>query len=184
MKRGKMPFNFHSNLSDVLGNLFRYRIGYVALVAEVEVRSDRSLNSQDSASPPVIDPTDVTSRRLERQATLRLRLGLDKIAESFRLDEVELSIEKRTPRKLSGLCRSDTPNRAKPTQQGIHDGAPAMNVEFTAVFAGKTCRPGEESDKPSIDRRTIRGAKSSQHKARRRWNGSGYRFDNESNARA
>ena len=93
---------------------------------------------------------------LHRKAPLRLGLGIDQIGQRLGLDQIDLAVEKGAAREFAGFGMPDAVEAGDRLQHLGHDGAPAMDMEFGDILAGKAVGPGKEDDQATVEHGSVR----------------------------
>ncbi|CAG1012824.1 hypothetical protein RHIZO_04349 [Rhizobiaceae bacterium] len=151
-----MLLKFHANFSNVFSDSFRYRIGYVALIAKVDSGHDIRLDTHDAPAPTLVQPAHVTICGAERHSALNFRFRLDQVGKGFSLYKIHFAVEKRTLRKLTTFSRAHAFEVTKSVHQRSDDRAPSMDMELGTVFTGKTPRCLKESHQTGVNNGPVR----------------------------
>ena len=82
-------------------------VGHAVVLGKVEGRLDVRGGSNERVSPSLVPSPERAAGLRERLATLRRRLGVEKVREALRLGEVELIVVERAPGEFAGLGGAD-----------------------------------------------------------------------------
>ena len=84
----------------------------VRLVREVDARLLQRQEVADRHRPALVHRAELATRLRERLTPLGLRLGVDEIRDTFRLQQVQPAGEKSAPCELTGFVPAVHPNRS------------------------------------------------------------------------
>ena len=93
-----------------------------------------------------------TLQLTQRLAALPIGVGMDQIVETFGLGEIELAVLERAAGKLARLRRADIGQSRERCEQRRQHRAPAMDMKFGDVLAGRTCRSRKPQHHRIVDR--------------------------------
>ncbi len=133
--------------------------------AETPGSSMKSIAASRRASMAMISPRQVVKGAaraafevMESLSPLILRSGLDQIGNPFRLHEVDLAVAEGPSRELSRVGGTHAGKRTQGGEQGLDDGAPAVDMKLRNILAGVRSGRGEPHDDSPVDRQSGRTA--------------------------
>ena len=107
--------------------------------------------AQQSLTPVLVDARQRPPQLIEGLAPLGLGLGIDQIGEPLGRRQVQFAVLEGPPGELPGLGHSQPIEPRQCAGDRLDGGAPAVDMQFGHVFAGKTRRPRKPNRQPIVE---------------------------------
>ncbi len=130
--------------------------GHVAFIGKIDAGFDQRGGLDDLIAPGARAVAKQSLQLAQCLAALPVGVGVDQIVEAFGLGQVELAILERTPGKLARLRRAQIGKTRQRHDQRRHHRAPAVDLKFRDVLAGRACRTRKPEHHRIVDRLLIR----------------------------
>ena len=116
--------------------------GHVTFVGEIDPGFDQRRGLDDLRAPVAGSVAEQTFQLTQRLAALPIGVGVNQIVEAFRLGEIKLAVLERAPGEFARLRSTYIRETRERREQCREHRAPAMDVKFRDVLAGRArgCR--------------------------------------------
>ena len=129
---------------------------HVTFVGEIDAGFDQRRGLDDLIAPVARAVAEQTVQLTQRLAALPVGVGMNQIVEAFGFGEIELAILERAPGELARLRGAHIGERRERREQRRQHRAPAMNMKFRDILAGRAGRARKPQHHGVVDRLPIR----------------------------